>query len=438
MMNWNVLIPIFFDSPKLAAQRPFSALRGVLFILIFFMLVACQKSDEQAAAPTVPQYTYTFQEVGCETGVHSFSSFETFCQQLKDEKANKSCAQKKREDLFRDSKCAQATQTKPIFTKTDLIDPEKIPAHSFGVDLRDIIAYKTGLKSLAQTVIQNLQENPEWYVPGGVSFIMAGPGFEPTTRVNAIFGIEFTKLILDSEQKITGAVLSIFYHSKTMGVRVRHMKFQLDEEQKISSVVFLQELTARNIQFKLEVSLSGRKLIVRAEDQGIFKIFPLGVGGFDEGVEAPGTRLLTHTIPQAIVDPRKMASEVYDPEYFMGRPFIVIGDQTGRKTGFGFHYSITTRLLRGFVSHGCMRMADKDLYELYTLLSHNRQKIDLAMLMTSSFEYDHPYPLINDRYGRVKNFGTKAAPEIRRDEEGLSIMETVRGKPPLDKMGVIQ
>ncbi len=393
--------------------------------LLLLVLTACYKAPTQAPEPT---YTYSFTGIENTCKIEqSFDNFEKFCASLLD--STNGCALEQRQKLYVDSGC---TQNKVSTISTTSLKAENIPIDSFGVDIRDIVKYKAGLKEESQTIMSNIANKADWYLPAGVRFLPQGPGFDSSTRENTVFGVEIISRAV--EQDVIKLTLSVLYKRKGVDVQIRQLGLTMSANQ-IQSVQFLNEFPAKDLKFHLEVSLVDRKLMLIAEDQGVFKIFPLGVGGFDEGVKRPGgTQLLTRTYPDAVVNPKNMAASVTTPSYFMGRPFITISTATGARTGYGFHYSITPTLLRGFVSHGCMRMVDKDLYELFELLRSVRLPVNAALLLKSEIEYDHPYTLQNDRYERVKNFGTPAAPSARFGTDGLVITEKVIRPPPIEKL----
>jgi hypothetical protein len=317
-----------------------------------------------------------------------------------------------------------------------LLDPTNVPEDSFGVDLRDVIKYRATLFSTAQVLAMSIRAEPGRFVEAQISYSVTGPGVSRGSRADTIFGVEITALEFSEVHKNTPeyVVLSILYHTSAAGLRVRHVRVQIRDEA-VVAVEALQDISIGDLKFQLQVSLVERKILLRAEEQGVFKIYPVGVGGFDESVRTPGVKIVTDSIPDAVVDPRLMAEVVNKPAYFMGRPFIVITRSSGQRTGLGFHYSINQTLQRGFVSHGCMRMVDKDLYELFTILDSNRkQPITLSIHQSSDVPFDHPYPLVNDRYYSVKNFGSIEKPVIRRDSDGLVIMNVVRRPPPVESL----
>ena len=59
----------------------------------------------------------------------------------------------------------------------------------------------------------------------------------------------------------------------------------------------------------------------------------------------------------------------WEPSYFEGYPFIRLNAKNSRGYDtYGLHGPITNPLQRGYVSHGCARMAKNDIVELFYLI----------------------------------------------------------------------
>jgi hypothetical protein len=203
------------------------------------------------------------------------------------------------------------------------------------------------------------------------------------------------------------------------------------------------EINIKKTSFNFVVDLFGRKLIAQDAKNDITIVYPLGVGGLDDGVTTSdrSRRLMTPTINNGylIKSSAKVMLEHCFPDYFNCRPFLPIFDSptpTDGWTKLGLHGPITAKLLRGFVSHGCMRMREKDLYEVTSiLLGSSQAKLPITIMLDSeSSEFDHPMPLYNERYFSVYNAGTVAVPKVRLDEEGLALTQPIKG--PLNLEGI--
>lgn len=117
------------------------------------------------------------------------------------------------------------------------------------------------------------------------------------------------------------------------------------------------------------VSLDGLTIELIDEATGFHKVYPVGVGarGRDSGKSFTPTgsfRLGNDTSSGWWWYERR-----YNPSYFDGLPFLRITAKNSRgHNTYGFHGPITDELIRGFVSHGCMRMRPDDIIELFYIM----------------------------------------------------------------------
>jgi hypothetical protein len=303
-----------------------------------------------------------------------------------------------------------------------------------GVDLRDQIHFHTPYESIAQAIANDMVTQPANYFPEQVTFTLKGPGFAPDSRKNAVYGVEF---IEPPKVKNNRAVFkfSVVYDSPQDGLHVRVLEAGLQkdgEKIRVLKVVTDNDVLAKTLHFDFHVGLMQRKAILTESTLGLKKVYPIAASGFDE--TRAKARFLVPLYQNAHFDPRYVIPMRTDPDYYGGRPFIRVTEQSGTYTPIGFHYSITSQLQRGFMSHGCIRMRDRDLYELFALvMEHHDDFVQVQMQYYLKDEGDSPYPLQDKFYSRFKNFGTEQNPQILRDEDGLVIMETVPGPPPIEQ-----
>jgi lipoprotein-anchoring transpeptidase ErfK/SrfK len=119
------------------------------------------------------------------------------------------------------------------------------------------------------------------------------------------------------------------------------------------------------------VSLEGLSIELRDEASGFEKVYPTGVG-------ARGSSGKSYTpVGEFNIgdDPSNgwwFYKRRYRPTYFGGWPFLRLTAVNSRNQNtYGLHGPITAELIRGFVSHGCMRMQPDDLLELfYIVINH--------------------------------------------------------------------
>jgi hypothetical protein len=232
-------------------------------------------------------------------------------------------------------------------------------------------------------------------------------------------------------------------------VRVVLGGYALGEGGRILSRQVVETLAGSEISWRLQVDLYQRQLLLTADSHpGLFVLFPIAVGMFDEGVtRASGgqTRLVTPEYRTAFLRKHQITAE--RPKGFGFRPFIPLSLSDGTVQNIAFHVMPTKirrrwqvvrvpELKRGFLSNGCMRMRQRDLYELYYLFTRSAgDAMPAQVLLETGQTWVHPFPHFNERYARVRNFGTAERPLARREphEPGgrpLRVHEYVNAAPP--------
>jgi hypothetical protein len=68
-----------------------------LLIGSLLVIVSCQSSSDNSSQ----SYTYALTLNGCDTGSHSFSSHDAYCNALKNDALNNNCAASLRYDTFK-------------------------------------------------------------------------------------------------------------------------------------------------------------------------------------------------------------------------------------------------------------------------------------------------------------------------------------------------
>ena len=119
----------------------------------------------------------------------------------------------------------------------------------------------------------------------------------------------------------------------------------------------------------------------------------------------------------------------------------ILGDAEAQKYGLNY-------LVRGFESHGCMRMREKDLMEFFTIVMNGadekipvdvdnripkRNELGQRDRQLGPSNLSHVYPVNTGSYVRVTRFPTP--PFFRRDDvEHLVIMDRASGQPDFRKL----
>ncbi len=122
-----------------------------------------------------------------------------------------------------------------------------------------------------------------------------------------------------------------------------------------------------------EIIVSLDQLTVHLFDRhtGFSEVYPTGVGVLNQdGVSITPTGHFT-TGPDT-TDAWWYIARRVTPTYFGGWPFLrlTIENSQGYNT-YGLHGPITSELIRGYVSHGCMRMAGPDVVRLFYLVRYH-------------------------------------------------------------------
>lgn len=205
------------------------------------------------------------------------------------------------------------------------------------------------------------------------------------------------------------------------------------------TVEFQGSVDIRNTSFVLSVGLIDRKLIVEDKNNDIKMVFPIGVGGFDEGVLNEGrVSLITPRFKHGFVDQRAVISKREKPRYFDGKPFVRIlngSDLRADTTAIGFHIEINDSFVRGFDSHGCMRLRAMDLQALHDLIMDgNKQQLPITVNYRTEDPSDHPAGKRNKTYKTVLNNGTVNSPFFPLDRDNLVQMTYKETGAPIEKL----
>lgn len=164
------------------------------------------------------------------------------------------------------------------------------------------------------------------------------------------------------------------------------------------------------------VSLKNLVMVVRDDTGKPVDVFPVAVGALNLSGRSltpvcKGWLLKSNLIPKRTT-----------PSYYKGKAFIYIADSKKRFTPLGIHVTLFKSLHRGFISHGCIQMRNKDLNKLVKLIQNedvrfsviNQPEIDPIFYSYTRFNY------------HVKNFGTKKHPIVKRDTKThLLILEKI-------------
>lgn len=276
------------------------------------------------------------------------------------------------------------------------------------------------------------------------------------TRTDTVFSVEFDGG--DSVHKIDNGLyivkVILFIHDSTRSKNeaeqyyFRRMTLKTDSSKgenqgRVMIISVDEEISLSDTFFEVYTDIIDRKTVLVDRIHSIKKVFPVGVGAFDirtlTGMdsfvgsmteELKTEAILTRHIPldekgEPVHVP--MMEERNHPYWYKGRPFLGILDEYGTKyKEIGFHYQIDNdKLNRGFVSHGCIRVRDKDLYQLSVVVLKGTQK-SIPVKVVNSFtqepqllnfvNFNHPHPKIDTSYKRIiysdKNYLSNEAQKL--------------------------
>ncbi|MBI3542673.1 MAG: L,D-transpeptidase [Deltaproteobacteria bacterium] len=304
------------------------------------------------------------------------------------------------------------------------------------VDLRDVAEFSAGEFPAARAALEALGK----------------PG-------ETLFGVE----LADEPRWIDGGTnvrfTTVALVKTRAGIVSRKTELKWTVSDGIVDARLVDEVPLNKLDFTIRVSLLQRKLILEDRSGRIRKIYPLAVGGFDEGVSEGNrgkTVLVTPAYGNASVNANTAIEHQNHPAYYMNLPFIPISRRDRWVSPVAFHISIdnpdgellrkardpkTGRIVekarpsfRAFSSHGCMRLRRKDLLELYQIVMGNKSRaIAVDVAMTQPDSDDHPFPLNDSAYEAVVDCASKGSRSRScQDGHGLVLMRPVHRAPPID------
>jgi hypothetical protein len=206
------------------------------------------------------------------------------------------------------------------------------------------------------------------------------------------------------------------------------------------SIESLASISAKEMNFRISVGLVDRKLIINDSNNDVKIVFPIGVGAFDEGVMNEGVfSLVTPRFKNGFIDQRNVISKREKPRYFDGKPFIRISkgsELRADSTAIGFHIEINDSFVRGFDSHGCMRLREMDLMAFHDLIMLGSQlQTPITVQYKTEDLADHPAKKRNQTYKTILNKGPSGKPFFVYDRDNLvQLVYKENSQAPIDKL----
>lgn len=287
------------------------------------------------------------------------------------------------------------------------------------------------------------------------------------TRTNTIFSVEFDgpNSVKEIAQGIFEAQIMLFIHDeeqyatsknyffRRMLIQTDSSQLPIDNPERVKVIQVIEDIPLKDTQFAFYTDVLDRKTLMVDKTHNIIKVFPIGVGAFDVRTltgmdqfigsmteELKTNAMITTDFPEGVYG--QIQESRNKPGYYRGRPFLGIMDEVGTSSTspmkykqIGYHYQIDDdKLKRGFISHGCIRVRDKDLYQK-SILVFSGLFPNIPVKVVNSFSQDselysyayidHPYTKINSGFKRIiyadKNYLDPAAQNQVSDQiESLS------------------
>lgn len=254
-------------------------------------------------------------------------------------------------------------------------------------------------------------------------------------RRNAVFGVEFEDIQQLSEQEYKVQLITFIhddhylgYYFRRLEVFVNYNEPTLNEdgtpnENRVKALQWIQDIPLADTSFTAHVDILARKVILKDSNHNITKVFPIGTGAFDIRTLPSMDGTINSMTPEfaegSFISKDPSLIEAINripnfryrthPSYYKGRPFIGIASPNGRGGYYyrqiGLHYQIdSSRLRRGFISHGCIRVSDHHLYDIEAIVFEGPQDmipIQVKNHLPELVHLDHPYPRLQDRYSHI-------------------------------------
>ena len=313
-----------------------------------------------------------------------------------------------------------------LFNRYEITLPDEAVNKVIGVRLEDVVNNYSNLVPGLVNLSNHIKKNPKFFFRDG--------------EILVVHNVFMNKLPENRNGQITVNLTAYVKYKgvsnfEKLTVNYSNRALTLDD----LSVVTDERIDLADMKFKLSVGLVDRKVIAVDVLNKVKMVFPNGVGGFDEGVLNEGrVSLLTPRFHNGFLDQRAVISKRDKPRYFDGKPFIRIlkgPSLVDDMTAIGFHTEINDSFVRGFDSHGCMRLRLPDLMMLHDLvLDGSVRQIPITVEYRTKDPSDHPAGKRNKIYKTVANTGTIESPFFPLDKDNLVQLKYKEASAPVEKL----
>ena len=313
-----------------------------------------------------------------------------------------------------------------LFNKYEITLPEEAENKVIGVKLEDVVNNYSNLVPGLVNLSNHMKKSPTLFFKNG--------------NIIVVHNIFLNKLPENRDGQITVNVTAYVKYKDVSNfekLTINYSNRALTPND--ITVVTDDVIDLKDMSFSLSVGLVDRKVIAVDAKNKVKMVFPNGVGGFDEGVLNEGKiSLLTPRFHNGFLDQRAVISKRDKPRYFDGKPFIRIlkgPSLVDDMTAIGFHTEINDSFVRGFDSHGCMRLRLPDLMMLHDLvMDGSLRQVPITVVYRTKDPSDHPAGKRNKLYKTVANTGTVESPFFPLDKDNLVQLKYKETSAPMEKL----
>ncbi len=297
-----------------------------------------------------------------------------------------------------------------------------LSAHALtpNVDLKDLAKYVSADQVQAQQMIDLINQDPTRYgVPVGITY----------SGLKAV-GQSAISTISVQNQTPYGADLFLIYTSNK-SVFLNKVAIDIYGNPQRTETLDLTKNPPT-----VQIDILNRQFTLRESKTGFLRYAPAAMGSLIHqqiNDNASPYQSLSRPFRSAYLSRSKSELSRTKPDYYAGRPFLRIIDNEqnsyGGFTPFGLHYQISDELQRGFISNGCFRLRDNDLFELSNLVFFSKkQGVPLSVVNSTQDGNRHPYPIIKRWFNTPRvGLDKKGQAAFLEDEHGLYIFDRVDG-----------
>ena len=295
------------------------------------------------------------------------------------------------------------------------------------IDLRDLVHYgPLEDRAVAQALVDQVRLAPTTFgLPPGINYPK-----QPLTMIGqfAISTIEVQNVT------VSGYDMFLIYSSdKESWLN----KVSIDNN---TGVLGISKTDLTRNPPSVQIDILNRQMTMFERTSGFLKFAPVSLGSLVNlrlGDPNSGYRSLSSPFNRAVLSRSKSELSRQEPDYYRGRPFLRVvnleSSDFGGFTPFGLHYQISDTFERGFVSNGCFRLRDTDLYELSAMVFFSKkQGVPLSIVESTQNGNRHPYPLINTWFNMPRVIiNEKGKPAFMTIEHGLFQFDKQLGQPEM-------